>query len=399
MERRSLFEKIFGRPKAPQNYQRLELLDGYRPVFTNYHGRLYEDSEIRACVDAIARNGAKMSPKHIRSTSRVFVNLNKNIQRLISEQPNELMSAYDFYYKVISQLELYNNSFVFVQRDPDGTPTGLYPIRADQYNLMEYQGEIYLSMRFGMGRTYTASYKDDVIHLRRFFCDDEIMGGSNKPILKTMSFKHIIKEGMINAIKTTQSIKGYIKSTKAMMKPEDVKAMTDQFVNDFLSNNSTGIGGLDATTEFTPVTINPKTAEEYQIKEVDAEILNYFGLSENILQSKYNEDEWNAFYESVIEPIGLQMGLEFTNKIFTKGERSFGNKIVFESNRLQYASNKTKISLVQAMRDYMTMNEIREIFNLAPTEDGDKILQSLNYVNSDIADEYQTGGTNEGSQN
>ena len=37
----------------------------------------------------------------------------------------------------------------------------------------------------------------------------------------------------------------------------------------------------------------------------------------------------------------------------------------------------------------LTTNEARELFDLAPLEDGDKRLISLNYVNADIADEYQ----------
>ena len=119
-------------------------------------------------------------------------------------------------------------------------------------------------------------------------------------------------------IKTTQRIKGVVQSTKSMLKPEDVKKMRDQFVRDFVDkDDGTGIGGLDATTTFTPVKIEPTTASESQIKIFDDKILAYFGVNENIIQSKYNEDEWNAFYESVLEPIGLQMSLEFTNKLFT----------------------------------------------------------------------------------
>ena len=37
----------------------------------------------------------------------------------------------------------------------------------------------------------------------------------------------------------------------------------------------------------------------------------------------------------------------------------------------------------------MTINELREVFNLAPTEDGDVRMQSLNFVSSEIADDYQ----------
>ena len=39
----------------------------------------------------------------------------------------------------------------------------------------------------------------------------------------------------------------------------------------------------------------------------------------------------------------------------------------------------------------MTINELREVFNLAPREDGDKIMQDLNHIDSDIANDYQVG--------
>ena len=95
-----------------------------------------------------------------------------------------------------------------------------------------------------------------------------------------------------------------------MLKPEDVKAMRDQFVQDFVSHSDkAGIGGLDATTDFIPVKIEPTTASPEQTKEIDKKILSYFGISDGIVQSNYTEDEWNAFYESVLEPILLQMTL------------------------------------------------------------------------------------------
>ena len=201
--------------------------------------------------------------------------------------------------------------------------------------------------------------------------------------------KHILDEGIINAIKTTSSIKGLLKSTKAMLKPKDVKEMRDQFVQDFMDHGDrSGIGGLDATTDFIPVKIEPTTANETQIKEIDDKVLSYFGLNQNILQSNYNEDEWNAFYESVLEPIGLQMSLEFTNKIFTPTELEFGNEIIFESNRLQYASNKTKIEMIRYAGNILSINEQREIFNLSPIENGDRYLIDQNHeVNEEIGGE------------
>lgn len=392
VKKRSLFSKIFKSKKStPTIGTQLELLNGYTATFTDFNGKLYDTTSVRKCIDAIARNGAKLNPKHIRKEKGYEI-INDNLSRIISKQPNELMNAYDFYYKVISTLYLDNNAFIYIQRDENEKVIGLYPIKSNSYKLLEYKENIYIEFSFGTGKKYVASLRDDVIHLKRFFCNNEITGGNNVPITKTMSFKQIIQDGVINSIKTTQGIKGVLKTTKAMLKPEDIKATRDQFVKDFMSDSdNSGIAGLDATTDFKPVDINPRTATDEQTKAVDNEIKDYFSVSDEIIQSKYSEDQWNAFYESVIEPIGIMMGLEFTNKIFTYGEKIHGNEIVFEANRLQYASNNTKISVAEKMNNYMTINEIREMFNLAPVEDGDRIMQDLNHIDNKIANEYQVG--------
>ena len=133
------------------------------------------------------------------------------------------------------------------------------------------------------------------------------------------------------------------------------------------------------------------------MKWINDKLLGYFGISEAIIQSKYNENEWNAFYESVIEPIAIQMSVEFTNKIFTITERNHGNKIIFTSNRLQYASNDTKINLLRYANNLMMVDELREVFNLEPLPDGQgqKIMQDLNHIDSNIANQYQVGNDND----
>ena len=332
MAKRSLFSKIFGNDtdtKAPEKAATFKLLDNYKSVFTRYNGKYEEDIDVRACVDTIARNAAKMHPKHIRDSKGNFEIVNGNLYRLLAKKPNELQNAYQFYYQVITDLELYNNSYIYIQRDEDFKVTGLYPLSYRTIKLYELDGKIYIQFKFGNSKERFVAY-NNCIHLTRFTSKDGLDGGSVEPIIKTLSIKHVLDEGIVNAIKTTSAIKGIVKSTQAMLKPADVKQMRDQFVEDFVKNaDDSGIGGLDATTTFTPINLNPTTADDNQIKIFDNKVLSYFGINENIIQSKYSEDEWNAFYESVLEPIGLQMSLEFTNKIFTATEKYFGNEIVF----------------------------------------------------------------------
>ena len=396
MDRRSLLGRIFGSEKdstIPTSSEQLEIVEGQKAVFTPYKGNFHEDPDVLACVDTIARNGAKMHPRHIRNFNGKMENVKGNLYKLLAKQPNEIQNAYKFYYQIITNLELYNNSLVYIQKDENLKVTGLYPLEFSEIKLYEYKNEIWIKFKFGRGKERFVPYSS-CIHLTRFIGKDGLFGGSSQPIIKILDIKHILDEGIVNAIKTTQSIKGILKSTKAMLKPEDVKRMRDQFVRDFIDyhNNKAGIGGLDATTDFTPVKIEPQTASAEQIKQFDEKILKYFGVNENIIQSKYSEDEWNAFYESVLEPIGLQMSLEFSNKIFTPTEKNFGNEILFESNRLQYASNKTKIELVRYASNIMTINEQREVFNLAPIENGDAFMIDQNHtMNEGIGGEENEG--------
>ena len=403
MERRSWFSRIFGSDKSttpPQEATEIKILDDEKAVFTPYRGDFKNDPDILKCVDAIARNGAKMHPRHIRNymkknedgtSTPKMENVKGNLYRILAKQPNEVQNAYQFYYQVITNLELYNDSFIYIHRDNNLKVLGLYPLNFSEGKYYEYKGQIWLKFKFGRNKERFVPY-DSCIHLTRFIGEDGLFGGSTKPIIKTLSIKHVLDEGIVNAIKTTQSIKGVLKSTKALLKPEDVKKMRDQFVQDFIKGgDKSGIGGLDATTDFTPVKIEPTTASDSQVKSIDNKLLSYFGVNEHIIQSNYSEDEWNAFYESVLEPIGLQMSLEFSNKLFTPTEKNFGNEILFESNRLQYASNSTKINLLRYANNIMTINELREVFNLAPTEDGDVRMQDLNHIDSSIANDYQVG--------
>lgn len=409
MEWRSIFKNIFGNnsnTKQPSTSTEIEIIDGRKAVFTRYNGDFVNDPDVITCVDTIARNAAKMHPVHLSDFAGKKRREQDKISNYVAKKPNELQNAYKFYYQVVSNLFFYNDSIIYVQRDENYKLTGLYPLDFSEGKFYEHQGKIWVKFKFGRNKERFVPYSD-CIHLTRFNDLDGLVGGSQRPLVKVLSFKHVLDEGIINAIKTTQSIRGVLKSTKSILKPEDVKKMRDQFVKDFMdADNTTGIGGLDATTTFDPVELKPTVATAEQAKSIDNKILSYFGLNENIIQSKYNEDEWNAFYESVLEPIGIQMSLEFTDKIFTPTEKNYGHEIIFESNRLQYASNKTKIEILRYGGNIFYVDELRGVFNMAPLPDGEgqKILIDQNHQQNnnidDSNDENEEGDEeNEGEGN
>ena len=191
------------------------------------------------------------------------------------------------------------------------------------------------------------------------------------------------------------SIRGIL-SAKISSKDDDLKKARDKFVeNNFkISSNGSGIIVTDAKMDYTPINEKTTPLQADQLSYAKNAIYDYFGVNEQIVQNKFSEEEWNAFYEGAIEPVAIQMSQCFTNILFTENERNFGNEVTFEANRLQYASNATKVSVVKELAPLavLMIDDVREMFNLAPLPNGEgqKTLQSLNYINSNIADQYQS---------
>ena len=225
----------------------------------------------------------------------------------------------------------------------------------------------------------------------------DFYGETNETLKGTLETQTVADDGIKNAIKISASLRGVIKASQAMLKDKDIEKMKNDFVESLLSSTD-GIGGLDARLDFKEINLNPVLLDEEQLSIVNGNIYSYFMISEEIIKSKYTADEWNAFYESVLEPKAIQMGQAFNNAIFSERAIKSGHRIEFSVNRIKYAKTETKISLIKeaGALGLLTVDEGREILDLPAIggEEGNKRLQTLNVINANLADEYQGGGKN-----
>ena len=99
----------------------------------------------------------------------------------------------------------------------------------------------------------------------------------------------------------------------------------------------------------------------------------YFGVNENIIQGKATSEELDAFFNSGIEPFAIALSEALSRAIYTERERSFGNHVYVNANRLQYMSQTAKVQVARDLGDrgILTINEIRELFNYSPLPNGD----------------------------
>lgn len=343
-------------------------IGSYTARFSSFGTDIYANEVVRACIRTLAEHTSKANVKVLRDG----LPGDKRLQRMIQYRPNLYMNGKDFLYKVRTLLEINNVVFIYIMRDDFGRCIGIYPMPTAQLEAVEAMGGLYIKFNYPNGLVMTHSWEDLAV-LRKDYNTSDIWGDSNNAILTSLDLLNTTNEGMANAIKATANMRGLLKNTKAGLKPEDVKASRDVFVNDYMTlTNTSGVAALDAYQDFTPIKMEPVIANYKNVEELRNNIYRYFGVNEDAVLSKLSGDTWEAFYEAKIEPVLIALGLELTNKIFSDRERGYENEIIFESNRMQYMSTANKLALVQMVdRMAMTPNEWRQVMNMAPVPWGD----------------------------
>lgn len=400
-EKRSLFNMIFGNKIQNMVYDNtLKLLSGFNATYTDISDNVEDNIIAKQCIHTIATHCAKMIPKHYQQNKDTKNHISGAINYIISIKPNPYMTVYDFIYKTISLLLAQNNEYIYIDIDNNGYLRGLYPLNPLFCTLVEYEKEVWLKFQFIDGNVYYVKY-DKIIHLRNFYTKHDFYGDTNQVLESAIETQTVADDGIKNAIKISASLRGVIKASQAMLKDKDIEKMKNDFVKSLLSSTD-AIGGLDARLDFKEINLNPVLLEKEQLEMVNGNIYGYFMISENIIKSKYDSDEWNSFYESVLEPRAIQMGQAFTNAIFSEKAIKAGHRIEFSVNRIKYAKTDTKISLIKeaGALGLITIDEGREILDLPAIggEEGKKRLQTLNVINANLADKYQ-GGKNNGKSN
>ena len=373
----NILKRFFNRSPSAIRFQ---MIEDRGNGFYSWDGKLYKSDIVRACIRPKIKAIGKLIPEHIRNNKQEGFAINPEPYiRFLLEDPNPYMSGQVFFEKMTMQLALNNNAFAVLVRDENGYPTEMYNVPCVSAEaIYDNKGLLYIKFTNKNGKIVTFPYTD-IIHIRQDFNDNDIFGESpRESLLPLMNVISTTDQGIIKAVKNSGVIRWLLKYNSSL-RPEDLRKNVKQFTEDFLSTeNEGGAAGVDSKAEAQQIDPKDYVPNAAQMDRTTQRIYSFFNTNEKIVQSNFNEDEWNAYYESEIEPIAMQLSNEFTRKLFTRRERGFGNKIIFAANNLQYASMNTKLGL-QAMvdRGAMTPNEWREVLNLPPVEDGDKPLRRL----------------------
>lgn len=367
--------------------------------YRSFDGNALNIDLVRACVDALARNIAKMSlrPIVMNKDGTTTIDNISDIAKVL-KHPNRYMTMYDFLYKVSAMYYLNNNAFIYPEYDEKGYLVALHPINYSTFKLYELDNKLYASFRLRYTRTYTIAY-DRIIHLRNHFIQDDLMGDANNALYTACELIGAQNQGIINGIKNSAIIRGILKTIN-VIKDEDLEKAKQRFIKDNLSaQNNGGVIAVDGKFDYQNIESKPYIVDSATMDQAKNKIFSYFGVNEEFLQNKFTSEQYEAVYEGRLEPFAILITDSLTYSLYTERERGFGNEIEVNMSRLKYQPTATIVNVISATKELglFTRDDYRSMLGYTPLgheRGGDEIMIATNnYVKeSDIKDTEENDG-------
>lgn len=354
-------------PQALARSEQFKLLTAYEPVFRNYSGSIYESDLVRSAIEAKARHISKLKVEMQGEAQPA-------LKAKLRHAPNPWQTWPQFLARCSTILDCTNNLFILPVQTEYFETTGFFPVLPENVKLIEDKnGRLWLQYTFRDHEHGVIEF-DRCAYLNKHQYKSDFFGDSNRALNRTLDMIAINDQAIREAVKSSATYR-FMAQVSNFTKPEDLALERQRYTRENLSGE-TG-GGLllfpNTYKDIRQIDSKPYTVDPDEMKQINLNVFNYFGVSEKVMQGNANSDELDAFFNSSVEPFAIALSEALSRAIYTERERSFGNHVYVNSNRLQYMTQTAKVSLARELGDrgILTINEIRELFNYGPIEGGD----------------------------
>ena len=384
--------------KEGQKFSYAPMLNGFTPIFSQFGDDIYASDVVQQAVNCIVREMKKLDPQHVIKKGSDVTPVDDEIQAVL-DNPNDLMTTSDLIEKMVWNLMFNYNSFVLPEWDRhSGKLMALYPLQPVQVDFLQDASQtIYVKLTFANDYQSTIRYSD-VIHIRYNYAVNEFMGGdasgqpNHEALLETLKLNDTMLQGVGKALRSSFAVNGVVKYNTMLDQEKTLKALNE--LTEALRNNESGFMPLDLKGEFIPFQRQIAMVDATTLKFIDEKILRNFGVSLPILTGDYTKEQYEAFYQKTLEPLIKSIGQAFTKAMFTRRESiGFGHRIMFYPKDLIFLNTSQKLEMIRMLGDSGALfeNEKRVMIGLKPIPELEGVRkQSLNYVDVEIANQYQT---------
>ena len=313
--------------------------------------------------------------------------------RKLNFKPNPLQTAFSMWQSFYYDHFFGGIGMIYIEWDYESIPMrvkNFWPISsADITRTKVYESNLYIE--FKLNGNLKSDIIDNFIVLVRKPTSEDMLNATDPSLKQVLDVLATNNQGIVEAINNSNAIR-FIVSSPAKM--NDKMKTDNQAKFEERVKNADQVLYIDGAEHIVQVNNQGKYVETQGVESYRKEIFRSFGVNEKFLDSSFTENDWQAIHEGVFEALQLALQQELTNKIFTSREFEYGNRIITEVNKLQTASLSTRIKIAEIYEKLPVIrpNTVCELLYLPSLEDGDKEVQSLNFVESGKANTYQGVG-------
>ena len=326
----------------------------------------------------IATDVAMLNFKHVRITRRKDAHdlmewrQFSDIQDVLSMSPNDYQSPSVFWSEVVYKL-LKEGACVVVPTYKKDKVTSLNIVYGDwkvEGHKIEFE-------------TDDKKVKTDIGNVLIFVNPKKNIGTT------LHSITHIIDENLrhmeLKLAETKGSLKGFIRfNTK--LADNSMKEYAKKRVKNILETaEDGGMGYLDKDEEFIELSNTYETISTDEIGQLKEQLYQAFGMNERLFTCDYSEEQYRAYFSSVLKVYQRVISEEINRKLFTQTARTQGQKVLVYYDYFDIASLKdlSDFAFKSKYSALMSANEIREIFGYGAYEGGDVYESNKNAIDID----------------
>lgn len=362
----------------------------------SYYQKEYQCGLIFNAIGRITDEIIKMSPQHIIKTQGNSEYLFDDIQEVL-DKPNPFMTQCDFLNFIVFQLCVCNNAYVLKKFNNKGCVCELWPVAPHSVEKVKENGNVFYVMEFNDPNIPRSKKLPDwaVIHIKNRVTKQSTVGGTG--MLKNadvLYFANAHRDLSENLRVATQLMPNMMLSFTSLAEEEDFQRITDSVLYTIKKN---GLMYEDPRFQVKDG-INFKANRQVDIetlKYFEQAVCTHFGMNADILNGTATSEQHEQFFNNTIKPLVKILSEAFSASFFTDIQYRKGHRIQFMDNDLSLMSIDQKINWLTIVRDIgiITKDQMLHAFGMPGLkEGGDVILQSLNYVDTTIANEYQLKG-------
>lgn len=361
---------------------------------------------VYACV-RILSNHVAMLPLQLYQESRGKKKRIRDhpIAKLIETRPNPYMTPYQFKQTMEAHRQLYGNAYAEIEWNKKGYPKALWILnplvtkivmeKDSEGNLKRYLVQTTLVN----GKVVNLPY-ESVLHIKGLSTNG-IVGKSPIDVARETIGIQISSQKFTGKFYANGTMSSGVLKVPQSLKPEAkevIRREWEKFNNGI--DNSHRVAILDAGLDYQSLGIKQSDAQYIETQKFSiAEIARIFNVPPHMLadleRATFSNIEQQSleFVRDTLAPLLISWEQELQYQLFTEDE--IENKryyFKFNLNSLLRGDSTNRANYYEKMINLgiYSINEVRELEDKDKIKNGDKHYMSLNYIDIDLMNEYQS---------